>query len=123
MGIRKNNILQHKYMMYLHNQMTIQCSHALQFAITGMVLMFPDMALETIKQNPYCATVVLLSEDISASPLCPCNYFGECIFFNMSLANERRQGMLQASSSWLTCIWHNVPCTDRYRVAVCSAGF
>lgn len=41
----------------------------------------------------------------------------------MSLANEQRQGMLQASSSWLTCIWHNVPCADRCRVAVWSSGF
>lgn len=65
---------------------------------------------------------MLLSEDISASPPCPCNYFGECICFNMSLANEQRQGMLQASSSWLTCIWHNVPCADRCRVAVWSSG-
>lgn len=46
----------------------------------------------------------------------------ECVSFNMGLANERRQGMLQASSSWLTCIWHNVPCTDRCRVAVWSSG-
>lgn len=41
----------------------------------------------------------------------------------MGLANEQRQGMLQASSSWLTCIWHNVPCADRCRVAVWSSGF
>lgn len=47
----------------------------------------------------------------------------ECVFaFNMSLADEQRQGMLQASSSWLTCIWHNVPCADRCRVAVWSSG-
>lgn len=41
----------------------------------------------------------------------------------MGLVNEPRQGMLWASSSWLTCIWHNVPCADRCRVAVWSSGF
>lgn len=46
----------------------------------------------------------------------------ECVSFNMGSANKQRQGMLQASSSWLTCIWHNVPCTDRCRVAVWSSG-
>lgn len=64
-----------------------------------------------------------LSEDVSASRQCPCNYFGECIEFNMSLANKPRQGMLQASSSWLTCTWHNVPCADRCMVAVWSSEF
>lgn len=91
--------------------------------ITVMVLMYPDLASESIKYKSYCSAVVLVSEDISATPLCPCNYFGVCVCFNMSLANEQRQGMLQASSSWLTCIWHNVPCADKCRVAVWSSGF
>lgn len=83
----------------------------------------PISVSQSIKYKSYLATVVLLSEDISASPLCPCNYFWERICFNMSSVNEPWQGMLQASSSWLTCIWHNVPCADRCRVAVCSSGF
>lgn len=78
---------------------------------------------KSLNKKPYCTACVLLSEDVSVLPLCPCNYFEECICFNMSLANEQRQGMLQASSSWLTCIWHNVPCADRCRVAVWSSGF
>lgn len=40
----------------------------------------------------------VLSENISAVRSCPCNYFGEHIWFNKSLANEPRQDMLQASS-------------------------
>lgn len=78
----------------------------------------------SLKSNPtgplLCSD---LSVDVAASCQCPCNYFGERIWFNMSSANEPRQGMLQASSSWLTCTWHNVPCADRCRVAVWSSGF
>lgn len=111
---------------YIHtnsNYNPVQPRMSLKLVITVMVLMLSDFRHHNpLNKNPIGLHVVLLSEDISASPLCPCNYFGACICFNMSLANEQRQGMLQASSSWLTCIWHNVPCADRCRVAVWSSG-
>lgn len=105
--------------MWLHS--CLKCSAAHNSPACN-IKMAPNLASESIKWKPYCTAVVLLSGHISSSPLCPCNYFGEHICFNMSLVNEPGQGMLQASSSWLTCIWHYVPFADRCRVAVCSSG-
>lgn len=105
------------------NFTVVQPCMALKLVTTAIALMSLCLESEAIKRQSCWATFVLQLVWRHFRRLCPCDYFEERIWFNKSLANEQRQGMLQASSSWLTCTWHSIPCADRCRVAVWSSGF